>query len=241
MAAQVLGITMDEIPDWQCCGGVYPMARDEIATRLSSIRALNKAKEDGRDLLTLCSACHHVLTRVNNDMRTDKEMRDKANRYLEFDEPYEGETKVVHYLTMLRDVVGFDKLREKVTNPFSGKKIGAYYGCMLLRPSNEMAFDDPENPQIIEQFIKAIGAEPIIYDMRNECCGGYTTMSNPGIAEKMAANVMDSAKRAGADMLITACPLCMYNLDHNGGPDKVPTYYFTELLAKALGIDVEEE
>ena len=95
---------------------------------------------------------------------------------MQLDEPYEGETTVLHYLEVLRDKVGFDKLKEKVVNPLTGKKIGAYYGCLLLRPGKIMAFDDPENPTIMEDFIRALGAEPVIYPYRNECCGGYISL-----------------------------------------------------------------
>ena len=148
LSAQALGITLEEIENWQCCGGVYPMAKDEIATKLSSVRALADAKAHGRDLITLCSACHNVLKQVNNDMLTDEDICTRANNYLKLDEEYHGETKVVHYLEMLRDVVGFDTLKSKVVNPLTGKKIGAYYGCLLLRPGKVLQMDDPENPKI---------------------------------------------------------------------------------------------
>ena len=165
--AQALGIELKELEQWQCCGACYPMSRDEIATRLAAVRALESAQKEGGTLVTLCSACHHVLTRVNGDMKNDAKIADTANRYLELD--YHGGTEVLHYLTMLRDRVGFDNLRAKVVNPLKGRKIGAYYGCMLLRPSKAMHFDDPENPTIMEDFIRALGAEPVVYQMRNEC------------------------------------------------------------------------
>lgn len=155
--AKVLGFELEEIENWQCCGAVYPQASDEIATKLSSVRALADAKEKGQDLITVCSACHHVIKRVNDDMANVEDIQTKVNNYMALSEPYLGETKVLHYLEVLRDVVGFDKIKEKVVNPLKGRKIGAYYGCMLLRPSTTMQFDDPENPTIIEDFIKALG------------------------------------------------------------------------------------
>lgn len=235
-AAEALGVTLEELPDWQCCGGVYPIARDELATRLSPVRTLSAAKELGNDLVTLCSACHHVLKRVNNDMKTDEDMRTKIQNYMKTDEPYCGETQVIHYLEMLRDKVGFDEIKKKVTNPLTGRKIGAYYGCLLLRPSKELGFDNAENPTIIEDFIKAIGATPVVYPYRNECCGGYITMENKALASKKCNKIMKSASLAGAEELITACPLCMYNLDANSTENKLPVRYFTELLAEALGV-----
>ena len=235
--AEVLGFTLEEIENWQCCGGVYPLGNDEIATKLSSVRALNDAKEKGQELVTVCSACHHVLKRVNDDMKNVDDIRTRANNYMNLSEPYNGETTVLHYLEVLRDKIGFDTLKEKVTNPLTGKKIGAYYGCLLLRPGSVMAFDNPENPKIMEDFIRALGAEPVVYPYRNECCGGYISLKEKEMTKSMCDTIAESAKGFGADCLITACPLCMYNL--NKSTEDLPVYYFTELLAEALGIKEE--
>ena len=128
----------------------------------------------------------------------------------------------------------FDKLKEKVVNPLTGKKIGAYYGCLLLRPNGVMKMDDPENPTIMEDFIKALGATPIVYAKRNECCGGYISAESPETAKKNSNAIINNAKAAGAEMIITACPLCKYNLIKSGAD--IPVVYFTELLAEALGV-----
>lgn len=234
-SAEALGISLVEPENWQCCGGAYTTAKDEIATKLSAVRTLNAAKEAGQPLITVCSACHNVIKQTNYDISHDEEMAAKVNNYLGLDEAYTGETTVYHYLEMLRDVVGFDNLKKKVVNSFKGKKIAAYYGCLLLRPSKALAMDDPENPTIMEDFIKAIGGTPVIYAQRNECCGGYITMEDKAQASKRSAKVMDSAQEQGADMVITACPLCLYNLKKNSGSE-LPVYYFTELLAEALGV-----
>ena len=234
-SAEALGVTLEELPEWQCCGATYPMASDEIASKLSSVRALMSAKSLGNDLVTLCSACHHVIKRVNWDMKNNEDLRTKVSNYMKTEE-YCGDTKVIHYLELLRDVIGFDNIKAKVINPLKGKKIAPYYGCMLLRPSKQMQFDNPENPTIIEDFIRAIGAEPVEYPYKNECCGGYVAMSNNDLAMKKSENVVGSAKENGADCIITACPLCLYNLDANTVENKLPVYYFTELLAEALGV-----
>ncbi|MBQ7836104.1 MAG: CoB--CoM heterodisulfide reductase iron-sulfur subunit B family protein [Clostridia bacterium] len=237
LAALALGFELEEIENWQCCGGVYPLGSDEIATKLSSVRALNSAKEKGQDLVTLCSACHHVIKRVNDDMKNVDDIRTRANNYMKLDEPYAGETEVLHFLEVLRDRVGFDTLKAKVTNPLKGRKIGAYYGCLLLRPGKIMAFDNPENPTIIEDFIRALGAEPVVYPYRNECCGGYISLNEKDMAKSMCRRIKDSAEGFGAEMLITACPLCEYNLNKAEGG--IPVRYFTELLCEALGITEE--
>ena len=237
-SAEALGFEMEEIEDWQCCGGVYPLGSDEIATKLASIRALQSAKEKGQELITVCSACHHVLKRVNDDMKHVEDIQTRANNYLKLEEPYKGETNVLHYLEVLRDRVGFDVIKEKVTHPLTGKKVGAYYGCLLLRPGKILEFDNPENPKIMEDFIRAIGAEPVIYPYRNECCGGYISLKEKEMSKNMCNKIVESAYGFGADMLITACPLCMYNLKKNT-VGNLPVYYFTELLAEALGVKEE--
>ena len=232
-SAEALGVTLEEIENWQCCGGVFTMANNEVATKLSSVRALKEASSKEQPLVTVCSACHNVIKQTNHAMQNDKAFADKVNRYMQED-AYNGEAEVYHYLEMLRDLVGFDTLKEKVVNALSGKKIAAYYGCLLLRPSGVMKMDDPENPSIMEDFIKALGAEPVVYAMRNECCGGYVSVESPELAKKKSNAVVENAKAAGAEMIITACPLCKYNLVKNGAD--IPVVYFTELLADALGV-----
>lgn len=236
LCAQALGFGLEELETWQCCGGVYPLGSDEIASKLPSVRALNAAKEQGRDLVAVCSACYHVLKRVNDDMRHVPDIQTRANNYLGLAAPYTGETRVLHYLEVLRDVVGFDTLKEKVVKPLTGRRIGAYYGCLLLRPSGVMAFDDPENPRILEDFLRALGAEPVIYPYRNECCGGYISLKAPETAQDLCQSIAGSAQGFGAECLVTACPLCKFNLSKNG---RLPVVYFTELLAEALGLKEE--
>lgn len=233
-SAEVLGITLEEISDWQCCGGVFSTAKDEVATKLSSVRALKEAGEKKQPLVTVCSACHNVIKQTNHAMQHDTEFAGKVNRYMVPEVPYTGETAIYHYLELLRDVIGFDTLKSKVTNPLSGKKIAAYYGCLLLRPNGIMKMDDPENPRIMEDFIRAIGGEPVIYAKRNECCGGYVILESTELARSNSCAVIENAKTAGAEMIITACPLCRYNLMKSGAD--IPVVYLTELLAEALGV-----
>jgi len=238
LCAEALGFTLEEVDEWQCCGAVYPMGADEAATKLSAVRALCAAGKQGRDMVTLCSACHHVLKRVNVDMRQNIDLQTKVNNYLAQEEKpftYHGETTVLHYLEILKERVGFDNLAAKVKKPLAGRKIGAYYGCMLLRPSSVMQFDDPENPTIFEDFIKAIGAQPVFYPLRNECCGGYISLKEKEMSTEMAQKIAANALSNGAEELITACPLCLYNMKKSTGA-ALPIVYFTELLAEALGI-----
>ncbi len=238
-SAEALGVTLEEIENWQCCGGVFTTAKDEVATKLSSVRALKEANEKNQPLVTVCSACHNVIKQTNYAMQNDKQFADKVNRYLACDGSYNGEAQVCHYLEMLRDLVGFDKIKEKVNDSLKGKKIAAYYGCLLLRPNSVMKMDDPENPTIIEDFIRAIGADAVVYAKRNECCGGYIAVESPALAKKNSNSVVENAKAAGAEMIVTACPLCRYNLIKNGAD--IPVVYFTEILAQALGVKEDSD
>lgn len=236
--AEILGVELCEIENWQCCGGVFVSAKDEIASKLSSVRALAAARDAEQPLVTVCSACHNVIKQTNYAMQNDADFAAKVNRYMAQDPnpaaPYAGETQVYHYLELLRDVVGFDKIKAAVVKPLTGKKIAAYYGCLLLRPGKVMQFDDVENPQIMEDLMRALGAEPVIYARRNECCGGYVALEDPASAKKKSNAVSENAASQGAELMVTACPLCKYNLVKNGSP--VPVVYFIELLAEALGV-----
>lgn len=237
-SAEVLGFSLEEVEDWQCCGGTYPLSTDEIAIKLSSIRVLSAAQQRNQKLITICSACHNVIKQVNNCMQTDENTVLKANNYLSQENalPYYGETQVLHYLEILRDEIGWNNVKSKVIFPFKGKKIAAYYGCLLLRPGKVMQMDDPENPKIIEDFITAIGAVPVKYSMRNECCGAYTMFEDESIPQKRSNSVLEDALNHGADLMVTACPLCRYNLVKNAGSRDIEILYFTDLLAQALGI-----
>lgn len=237
----LLGVELCEIPDWQCCGGVFSSAKDEIASKLPSVRALVAAREAQQPLVTVCAACHNVIKQTNYAMQTDETFAARVNAYMAQDTnpaaPYHGETAVYHYLELLRDTVGFDKVRAAVKHPLTGQKIAAYYGCLLLRPGKVMQMDNPENPRIMEDFIRAIGAEPVLWANRNECCGGYAVMEDKKIAQKKSTAVMENAADMQADTLVTACPLCLYNLTKNAsGEHRLPVVYFTELLAEALGV-----
>ena len=144
--AEILGVELCELENWQCCGGVFVSAKDEIASKLPSVRALAAARDAEQPLVTVCSACHNVIKQTNYAMQNDADFAAKVNCYMSQDPepaaPYAGETQVYHYLELLRDVVGFDKIKEAVVKPLTGRKIAAYYGCLLLRPGKVMQMDD---------------------------------------------------------------------------------------------------
>lgn len=254
--ASALGIELEELPIWTCCGAVFPLVTDSVIEILAAVRNLSYASRIGDKVVTLCSFCYHVLKRANHVMREDPEKREKANLYLRADtkareavesyttEDYTGQVEVIHYIEMLRDVVGFEALAKKVKTPLKGLKVAPYYGCMLLRPKAEMKFDDPEQPTIFEDFLGAIGCDVVDFPMKTECCGGFQIVNDEELAVACSQNVVTSARKRGADVIVTTCPLCRYNLDKKQeemaervrGFQKIPVIYFTQLLGLALGI-----
>ncbi len=241
-SARSLGIELVEQEEWQCCGAVFPLATDEMAAFLSSVRSLSAASEAGEKLLTLCAACHHVIKRANHVIINNSDVREKVNNYLELDDYYGGQGEVIHYLEMLRDELGFEELSSKIKQPLEGRRVAAYYGCLLLRPAKIMQFDNAENPSIMEDFLAALGAEAVDYPYRTECCGVYLSVNNEEIVSGMVDKIISSALRYGAEAIVNACPLCHYNLlelqkKTPEGEPTLPVYYFTELLAEALGVN----
>ncbi|WP_353893980.1 CoB--CoM heterodisulfide reductase iron-sulfur subunit B family protein [Proteinivorax hydrogeniformans] len=237
---KVLGISVEELSEWECCGAIYPLTNDEYVPLLSSVRALKRTEEEKKEgLLTLCSACYHVLKRVNHRMNNDKEAKRRVENYL--DDKYEGTTKVLHLIEVLRDQVGYKKIKEHVASSLEGEKIATYYGCLFLRPEKEMELLDAENPGVMEEIVKALGAEPVIYPYRTDCCGAYHASDKEEVSNGASLKIVMSAKKAGATQLVTACPLCKHNLEHCQkdlqDEQKLPVHFITAPIYEALGAE----
>lgn len=243
-SAHLMGFELSEMSQWNCCGATFPLTPDNLIALSAPAKVLSNARKDGDTLTTLCSVCYNVLKRTNKVMRDDRERRSVLNGFTESD--YDGSLNVVHFLEVLRDRVGFEKVKGAVKRPLKGLRAAAYYGCMLLRPFEDMGIDNSEAPTIIEDLLKALGAEPVDFPNRIECCGAHLAMTNEDIVVKLSGNVMTSAVRNGAELIVTSCPLCQYNLEKSQGAvssstpgySGVPIAYFTQVLGLALGQDV---
>ena len=241
-AAQALDIVMEELPEWTCCGATFSMSADSVMGLVAPTRILASAKDAGK-LLTLCSFCYNTLKRTNRVIATDAEKRRKVTTFIE--EDYQGNVQTVHLLEVLRDEVGFAALAQRVTKRLEGLKVAPYYGCLLLRPADEMGFDDPERPTILENFLASLGCAVVDFPHRTECCGSFVAVSTPDVAQACSARILDAAAKQGAEMLVVSCPLCQYNLDHaqrrvqagRGRTSQLPVVYFSQLLAIALGCE----
>lgn len=243
--AAALGIEMTEMSEWQCCGATFPLATDNSLSLIAPTRVLYQAEQEGDQVAVLCAICYHVLKRTQTTLDRDEEMLDRINWFTE--QEYEGRVRVAHFLELLRDDIGWEKLAEQVKRPLEGLRVAPYYGCLLLRPFEEIDLDDPEVPTILHDLLRALGAEPVDFSHSTECCGSYLTVRDPEVSASLSQDVVDSARKEEAQMVVTACPLCQFNLDYPQREgeagftgDEVPVVYFTQLMAVALGLPEED-
>jgi heterodisulfide reductase subunit B len=258
-AAVKLGIQLEEMPNWTCCGAVSPVSETRIMNLIAPVRILKEVQEAGADkLVTICDFCYNVLKRANLIMRNDEVKRARLNLFLSDDDrrwaasgrevgqgqPYDGGVTVLHYLEMLRDEVGFETMAQAVVRPLEKLNLAAYYGCNLLRPAKEMNFDAPENPTVMEDFIRHLGGRAVDFSYRIECCGSFLGISSPPAAHRLSHTILQSARTQGADALMLSCPMCFYNLESKQkelikefpGFQPIPVLFFTQVLALALGL-----
>lgn len=243
-AAAAIGFEMAELSQWNCCGATFPLTPDNLIALSAPAKVLSNAKKEGDTLTTLCSVCYNVLKRTNKVIRDNREKRAVINGFIE--EEYDGSLNILHYLEVLRDKVGFDKVKAAVKRPLKGIKAATYYGCMLLRPFEDIGIDNVERPTIFEDLLRALGAEPVEFPNKIECCGAHLAMNNEAVVTKLSGDVMTSAVGEGAELIVTSCPLCQYNLEKSqpkvagasSGYSPVPVIYFTQAIGLALGQDI---
>ena len=238
-----LGRELCELEGWNCCGATFPLSVDNLLDLTGPARILATARASGERLLVACATCYNVLRRTNHLLRQDEEKREKVNLFIEAD--YAGDLEVVHPIEVLHREIGPARLREAVRRPLTGLRVAAYYGCLLLRPPAEVAFDDVEHPVLLDGLVAAVGATPVSYPHRGECCGAYLAVRSAEAAMAASYRVLGAATAAGADLVVTSCPLCQFNLDHRqtamrerqAGFRPVPVLYFSQLLGLAVGVD----
>ncbi|MGB8952391.1 MAG: CoB--CoM heterodisulfide reductase iron-sulfur subunit B family protein [Candidatus Aminicenantales bacterium] len=239
-----LGIEVEELNRWNCCGTVFSLATDDLIHHVAPIRNLIRTREAGSDsVMTLCAMCYNTLKRANERMKRDPEGLEKINKFIDAENiSYNGDVRVLHLLELLRDEIKFAAVTEKVVKPLKDLKVSSYYGCLLVRPK-EIGFDDVENPRIMEDLMTALGADSVEFPHKTECCASYQTVDNPKIVAERTYTILSSAQSMGADVVAVSCPLCAFNLDTRQKETaqlhsefkKIPVLYFSQLLAIALG------
>lgn len=243
--AAALGMDLVELPDWQCCGATFPLATDNSMALIAPTRVLYQAEQAGEQVATLCAICYHVLKRTQTTLGRDQAMRERINWFTE--QEYQGRVRVLHLLELVRDSLGWEGLAQRVIRPLTGLRAAGYYGCLLLRPYDEIGLDNPEAPTILHDLLAALGADPVEFPYSIECCGSYLTVKDPEVSESMSREIVASAREHGAQVIVTACPLCQFNLDwpqretqFGRTGEEIPVLYFTQLMAMALGLPEED-
>lgn len=239
------GIEVIELERWICCGVYHGLTVDTAYQTVAPIRNLiwaqinaEKLAIDNNYLLTLCSMCYNTLKLAHLRYLSDENMVERIKAYLNDEPEYKGNIKVIHFIQVLNEVIGYNKIKEKLVKKLNGLKIAPFYGCMLLRP-REVAIDNPENPQVMQNLLRILGAEPIDYPYLNQCCLGYLVTKRPDLVWRRTADIVNSAVDKGAKIFVTTCPLCAYNLIEGQknvfGEVKLPIFYESELVAYTLG------
>ena len=240
-----LGIGLEEIPEWTCCGSTPAHASsDSLSVALPTLN-LQKAQAAGLPVMVACASCYARLRIANHRISSDPEDRRRAERIT--GRTYDGGVEVRHVLDVLVNHLGLDAIRAKVRRPLAGLRVACYYGCLLTRPPEIVAFDDAEHPSSIDALAAAAGAEPVEWPFKTECCGAGLSMTNSGVVARLAHKLLSMARASGADCLAVACPLCHVNLDlrqadaakAHGAFQPTPVLYVTQLLGLALGLPPE--
>jgi heterodisulfide reductase subunit B len=232
---RALGVELVELPEWGCCGASSAHNTNRLLATALPARELIRAGREGMDLVVLCAACFSRLKTAQYEMARSDDLRRQVERAV--GAAYSGGVRIRHLLDVLRDDVGLKEVQKRVQKDVSGLKPAAYYGCLLVRPPEVLDFDDPEHPTIMDDLLAAMGAASRRWSYKTECCGGSLSITRPDIVSRLVDNLLDRAAEAGANCLVTACPLCSANLEmRRGRRRKMPIFYFTEVLGLALGL-----
>jgi len=233
-----LGVELQEIPDWNCCGASSAHNTSHFLASAIPGRNLILAEKLGLDVASPCAACYQRLKVADHQMKQDEKLRHKMAEIT--GHTYEGKSQVKNVVDVIVDNFDFNK----VTKSLNKLKVVCYYGCLMVRPGKLTGIDNPENPQAMDQLLEKLGAEVIQWPYKVECCGGSIPLYDADVAIKLVWDILRVARDSGAQAIVTACPLCMSNLDMRqaavekkyGEKFNLPVLYFTELVGLALGV-----
>jgi succinate dehydrogenase / fumarate reductase, cytochrome b subunit len=250
---RALGIELVEMKKASCCGSGTFKEDSQLLEDVVNARNIALAEQLGLPLLTHCSTCQGVIGHVDERLKTardgDVDYLHQVNGFLTQQgcSPYQGSTEVKHILWALVGDYGLEAITDRVTRKLSGLKCAAFYGCYLLR-SQKNGFDDPVNPRSMENVFEAVGAVGVMYDGRTQCCGWPLSSYATDQSFTMAGRHLQAAIEAGADCIVTPCPLCHMQLDSRqveiekvmGRKLQLPILHLPQLVALALGVGPEE-
>jgi heterodisulfide reductase subunit B2 len=241
---KTLGLEVEELDDWNCCGATnYMSINDRHAITITARNLALAEKQGGGDLMAPCAACYMGLLKTQNYLDSDTELRERVVNMLSAQGlTAKKNVKVRHPLDILVNDVGMEAIRKSAKVQLSGIKVACYYGCQLIRPFAN--FDDAHDPQTMDKITRALGAEPIDWPIKTRCCSGSMTSTLADIGLSMNFELLKEAKLRGANVIITACPLCQFNLECFQGKIsrkfhenvKMPVMYFSQLMGMAFGL-----
>lgn len=243
---KALGVGIEELDDWNCCGATAYMAVDEAKALALAARNLAIAEKKPGDVLAPCSACYLVLQKTKHYVEEYPEVGKRVHQALKSAGiTYQGKAVVRHPLDVVINDIGLDTIKKHVKKPLTGLKVIPYYGCMIVRPYS--TFDHPEYPVAMDKLFEALGATVLPYPLKTRCCGGSLTGTLDEVGQRLSYILLKEAKKRQADIMATLCPLCLFNLDSYQGPisaryDDVtmPVVYFTQLMGLAFGLSPKE-
>lgn len=234
-----LGIELQEIPDWNCCGASSAHVMNDSLSLALPMRNLILAQSmESKEITISCASCFSRMKTAKVELDANESVSEKLNKEMT-EGKYNGSVNVTSVLQHIYESVGTEELKKMVKKPLTGLKAACYYGCLLTRPKNIVQFDSPEYPVSMDQVVEALGAEAVPFDFKTECCGAAFSISAADIVYELSGKIIEMAKEAGADLIAVACPLCHSNLDMRQ-KGKMPVLYFTQLIALAMGHDSKD-
>jgi len=244
-----LGIELVDLPNMTCCAPPPIQSIDLKTSQATAAYNICLAEEADLNLVTLCSGCFESLAMTNTMLKNNEELRNEINGILaKAGKEFQGSIEVKHFLQVLTEDVGLDRLKESVSKPLNNLKVAAFYGCHALRPSELLKLDDPEKPRILENLIEILGAQSVEYRNKLKCCGGLLRGFSDDLALELAREKIVNTSKAGADCIATLCPFCFVALDIGQIQIRgkfhetydMPVLHYSELLALSLGVPSEE-
>ncbi|MEN3046860.1 MAG: CoB--CoM heterodisulfide reductase iron-sulfur subunit B family protein [Candidatus Hydrothermales bacterium] len=243
------GFEAPELPDWNCCGATSYMSIDEMAAFSLAARNLAIAEKENKDIVAPCPACYAVLNKAKKYIEEYEDVKNVILKGLEkigLKEYFKGYVKVRHALDVIINEIGIENIKSNIKRKLNGVRVFSYYGCLLVRPFTD--FDNPRYPTKLDELIRATGAETVESPLKTKCCGGSLTGTLESVGLRLSYLIIKEAKRRGAHLIVTVCPLCQFNLEayqdkmEKTFNDKlgIPVIFFTQLLGVALEIDKKE-
>ena len=231
---QILGVELEEVPDWSCCGASSAHTTNHLLSLALPARNMALVQEKGLNLVAPCPGCFINFQHAYFELGEDGDLRKKLEEIIGMS--YTGSVKLRTVLDVCQEV-GLENIRAKVQRSLNGLKLANYHGCFARFPG-VAEVDDPENPQHLDELMNALGAESVDWSHKTECCGGNMVLARTDIVIKLVDDICQSARRSGAEAIVSMCPLCQANLDtRQAGKDKLPIFYFSELMGLALGVE----